>query len=169
MTARTPTFAAIDFETANGYRNSACQLAVVRVTGDRIVRRAAHLIRPPFRAFTFTHIHGLSWQDVRDQPTFAEVWRCVLPLLRGVEFIAAHNAPFDRSVLRACCAWYGLPMVDAPFECTMMLARRAFGIRPTTLSNVAAHLQIPLQHHDARSDAEASARIVIAARQAAAA
>jgi DNA polymerase-3 subunit epsilon len=43
------------------------------------------------------------------------------------------------------------------------LARRVWGIYPTRLSDVCRRLGIPLRHHDAASDAEACARIVIAA------
>ena len=51
------------------------------------------------------------------------------------------------------------------FECTMTLARRVWNIRPTTLPNVCRYLRIPLKHHDAASDAEACARIMIAANK----
>ena len=43
------------------------------------------------------------------------------------------------------------------------LARRHLGIYPTTLPDVCRRLRIPLRHHDPLSDAEACARIVIAA------
>jgi DNA polymerase-3 subunit epsilon len=102
------TFAAIDFETANYSADSACALGVVIVKGGRIVRREHHLIRPPTRDFVFTHIHGLTWQDVRSAPTFAEVWADLRQLLQGVTFLAAHNARFDRNVLSACCHSYRL-------------------------------------------------------------
>lgn len=157
------TFVALDFETANGYRNSACAVAVVRVVRGRITRRASHLIRPPFRRFDFTHVHGLAWSDVRDAPTFAELWTELLPLFRGVAFVAAHNASFDRSVLRTCCEWYGVPMPATPFTCTVQLARRTWGLFPTKLPDVARHLGLQLDHHDPLSDAEACARIVLAA------
>ena len=39
---RSPTFAAIDFETADYGRDSACAVAVVRVEGGVIVDRAFH-------------------------------------------------------------------------------------------------------------------------------
>ena len=158
---RKATFAAIDFETANRYRNSACAVGLVRVERGRIVRRAYHLIRPPFRWFEFTHLHGISWECVRWAPTFDAIWRSVAACLRGVDFVAAHNAAFDRSVLEACCGWYGLPMPRVPFRCTVRVAREVWGIRPTTLSHVAEYLGLPLEHHQADSDAEACARIVM--------
>jgi len=67
-------FAAIDFETANNARDSACAVGVVIVDGGRIVDRLSALIRPPSRTFLFTHIHGLSWNDVKDAQPFDAVW-----------------------------------------------------------------------------------------------
>jgi DNA polymerase-3 subunit epsilon len=77
--------------------------------------------------------------------------------------LAAHNASFDRSVLETCCAAAGLRPPSLAFRCSMQLARSTWGLRPTTLPAVCAHLGIPLQHHDALSDAEACARVLLAA------
>lgn len=157
------TFAAIDFETADPGRDSACAVGIVRVEKGRIVRRESRLIRPPRRAFAFTSIHGIAWEDVAQAPPFREVWEEMRELVEGVGFLAAHNAPFDRSVLGACCAAAGLEPPPLAFECTVRLARRRWGIRPTTLPDVCRALDIRLRHHDALSDAEACARIVLAA------
>jgi DNA polymerase-3 subunit epsilon len=159
-------FVAIDFETADYGRDSACSVAVVRVEGHRIVDRMAHLIRPPRREFVFTCIHGIRWSDVAQSPSFREVWALIRPVLRGAEFLAAHNAVFDRSVLDVCCARAGIRPPSLPFECSMKLARRIWNVRPTTLPDVCKHLRIPLtHHHDAASDAEACARIMLAANR----
>ena len=160
---RGPVFAALDFETADQGRDSACALAVVRVEGTRIVAKEARLIRPPRRNFVFTHIHGLTWEDVAGAPAFDEVWAELGPLVADVDFLAAHNAPFDRSVLARCCEDFGLEPPETPFECTVKLARSTWGIYPTKLPNVCEYLGISLRHHDASSDAEACARIVLAA------
>jgi DNA polymerase-3 subunit epsilon len=160
------TFAALDFETANKARDSACALGIVIVSGTRIVHRARHLIRPPTRDFVFTHLHGLTWEDVRDAPTFAEVWRQCRKLLDGVDFLAAHHAEFDHGVLTACCARYRIRRPVWPFVCTVQVARQVWEVYPTKLPDVCRHLGIPLRHHDALSDAEACARIVLAARKA---
>jgi DNA polymerase-3 subunit epsilon len=52
-------FIAIDFETANRYRNSACAISVVRVEDGKIVDTFSQLIRPPVPHFEFTYIHGI--------------------------------------------------------------------------------------------------------------
>lgn len=158
-------FAAIDFETADYGRDSACAVAVVKVERNRIVDRISSLIRPPRARFVFTYIHGITWDMVRDAPTFAQLWPQLHAWLGGVQFLAAHNASFDRGVLHACCRASGLALPDIPFECTVRMARDTFNIYPTKLDCVCRALGIPLIHHQAESDAEACARIVLAARQ----
>lgn len=157
------TFAAIDFETANYSPDSACALGIVVVSDGRIIDRANYLIRPPTRDFVFTYIHGLTWRDVRDAPTFADLWPELRRRLEPVRFLAAHNASFDRNVLLATCGKYGLPGVRHPFECTMRIAREVWRIYPTRLPDVCRRLRIPLRHHEAGSDALACARIILAA------
>lgn len=159
-------FAAIDFETANNARDSACALGAVIVEHGLIVERLYALIRPPSREFLFTHIHGLSWDDVKGAQGFAAVWADMARKLGEVDFLAAHNAPFDKGVLGACCATYGLVAPAQPFVCTVQLARKQWAIRPTKLPDVCNYLGIDLRHHQADSDAEACARIVIAAQAA---
>ena len=157
------TFVAIDFETANHCSNSACAVGLAAGRGGRIEVAQSFLIRPPASQFTFTEIHGLRWEDVHDAPTFVELWPTLLTSIDNAEFIAAHNAPFDRSILLGCCATYGIRVPWMPFTCTVQLARTQWGIYPTRLPDVCRRLRIPLRHHDPGSDAEACARIVLAA------
>jgi DNA polymerase III subunit epsilon len=160
------TFAAIDFETANYSPDSACAVGLVVVKGSRIVRREHHLIRPPDRQFAYTYIHGLTWEDVRDALTFAELWPTLREAIADADFLAAHNASFDRRVMGSCCRTYDLRRPSQPFVCTVNVARTVWRMFPTKLPDVCRHLKIPLDHHKADSDAEACARIVIAARKA---
>jgi len=161
------TFVAIDFETADYGRDSACALGVVRAERGRIIDRQSYLIRPPRPYIEFTYIHGITWAHVSRKPTFRELWPRVKPMLEGVDFFAAHNASFDRSVLEACCTSARVKPPIVPFLCTMRLARKIWSIRPTRLPDVCQHLGLRLKHHDALSDAEACARIVLAAHRSA--
>jgi len=155
-------FVAIDFETADRSLDSACAVALVKVENWQITERNYWLIRPPREKFRFTHIHGISWKNVADQPTFQELWPSIVGFIGGATFLAAHNADFDRSVLHACCQAAQVQLPRWRFRCTSRLARRILKIYPTNLPAVCARLGIPLNHHDARSDAEACARIMIA-------
>jgi DNA polymerase-3 subunit epsilon len=157
-------FAALDFETADRSRDSACSVAVVRVEGGRVVDSLHTLLRPPRREFVFSYLHGITWEMVRSAPTFADAWPNFRQTIQGVGFIAAHNARFDEEVLRTCGRGAGIIIPDVPFLDTLRLAREVFGICPTDLANVCRVLQIPLvRHHDAMCDALACAQIVLAA------
>ncbi len=154
-------FTAIDFETANHKRHSACAIGLVCVKNGKIERKKAFLIRPPEPYFRFTHIHGITWEDVKDAPTFRELWPEIKPLIASGDFIAAHNAPFDRSVLLHTCSFYDIKPPSVEFKCTVQIARKILGIRPAGLSNVCRRLGILLNHHEALSDAIACAKIVL--------
>ncbi|WP_029008082.1 3'-5' exonuclease [Azospirillum halopraeferens] len=156
-------FAAIDFETADQGRDSACSVAVVLVENGRITERLQRLIRPPRSRFLFTHIHGLRWEDCCEAPDFAGVWPDLAPLLARATLLVAHNAPFDKGVLHACCTAHRLPTPRHRFACTVQIARAAWGVYPTKLPDVCRHLRIALKHHDALSDASACAEIALAA------
>jgi len=159
----TAAFVAIDFETADHGPDSACAVGVVRVEGLQVVRREVALIRPPRSRVLFTHIHGLTWDRLKDAPPFADVWPQLAPVLDGAVALVAHNASFDRRVLLACCEAAGLPAPAVPFVCTVHVARKTWKLRPNNLPSVCRRLGIGLLHHDAGSDAEACARILIAA------
>ncbi|MCM2266340.1 MAG: 3'-5' exonuclease [Elusimicrobiales bacterium] len=159
-------FTAIDFETADHGRDSACAVGLARVEDGRVTRTAYRLIRPPRPDILFTYIHDIAWEDVENEPPFREVWPGLADFFEGIDFIAAHNAPFDRGVLYACCAAAGLPAPAQPFVCTVQLSRKELGLKPATLAHVCQRLSIPLKHHNALSDAEACARIMITVEQA---
>ena len=156
-------FVAIDFETANRFRNSACAISVVRVEDGKIIDTFSQLIKPPVLHFEFTYIHGISEGDVVDAPTYDEVHDEVMKRIDGAGFIAAHNASFDKSVMNALCRHWGLLGPSSPWACTVKLARKTWNLHPAKLPNVCDHLGIPLKHHDATSDATACAKIVLAA------
>lgn len=135
-------------------------MGLVTAVGDKIVDRQHYLIRPPRPWILYSHIHGITWADVKDKPSFKELWPQIKKTLDEADFLAAHNASFDKRVLEACSGGY-----TKRFVCTVQLARKAWNIRPTKLPNVCDFLKIELKHHEALSDAEACARIVLAARK----
>lgn len=158
-------YVALDFETADAKRDSACAIGMVKVRAGRIEDSVYQLIRPPRSDFSpfCIRVHGIRWPDVRNSPSFGEFWVEHAQFLEDVDFLAAHNASFDRAVLAACCAMAGLPAPSLPFVCTVDLARNQWALRPTKLPDVCRFLRVDVNHHHAQSDAEACARIVMAA------
>jgi DNA polymerase-3 subunit epsilon len=65
-------------------------------------------MRPPSRHFEFTYVHGITWSRVANEPTFAELWPEVRSEMQGAQFLASHNASFDREVLQACSRRAGI-------------------------------------------------------------
>ncbi|MEP0862795.1 MAG: 3'-5' exonuclease [Ignavibacterium sp.] len=158
---RIPSFTAIDFETANYYRDSACAIGLVRVENCKIVSKDSFLIRPPSNWFVFTDLHGISWEDVKYAPTFEELWSVIKKYFRGVSFITVHNASFDKSVLLKCCERYRIKPPQKPFQCTTQISRNFWGIEYYGLEDVCDYFGITLNHHEALSDALACAKIMI--------
>ena len=157
------TFVAVDFETADSGADSACALGLVTCSNGKVVDRQLFMIRPPRPLFLFTSIHGISWDMVKDKPTFRDHWPQIKKTLDEADFLAAHNASFDRRVMEACA---GSALGERRWVCTVQLARKTWNIRPTKLNNVCDFLDIDLNHHEALSDADACARIVLSAQKA---
>ncbi len=152
----------IDFETANPSPTSACSVGFVVLENHSIIHEEVQLIRTPTESFFFTHIHGLRWNDVKESPTFDSVYHeRIKPWFEQSKLMVAHNIGFDDRVLRASAGQYGIQVPRIKTECTVKLARYKLGIKPANLANVSNTLGIPLNHHDALSDARASAMIYI--------
>jgi DNA polymerase-3 subunit epsilon len=100
---------------------------------------------------------------VAQESHWGELWPRIAPYFEGLDFLAAHNAPFDRGVLFATCGAYGVTPPQQPFVDTVGLARKVWNIFPTKLNLVCERLNIELRHHEALSDAKACAEILIQA------
>lgn len=81
----------------------------------------------------------------------------------------AHNAAFDKSVLKECCEFYNIPFPDVPWICTyrdVAVKKWPKPILPNhQLKTVCRHHGIELNHHEALSDALAVAEIIFAAQR----
>ncbi|GIO21557.1 3'-5' exonuclease [Oceanobacillus sp. J11TS1] len=157
-------FAAIDFETANEKRNSACSIGVVRFDENQIFDEYYALINPmsDFRSMNI-RIHGIREEDVQDSPTFAELWPTLREKLEG-HVIVAHNASFDMSVLRQSLLKYNLAHPNYSSLCTVKISQRVWPhLENHRLHTVANYHDIPLIHHHALEDAKASALILMKA------
>ena len=77
-------FAAIDFETANFERGSACSVGVVVVRDGKVADTFYSLIQPEPNYYNYwcTRVHGLTRKDTDDAPIFPEEcprwWRACL-------------------------------------------------------------------------------------------
>ena len=156
---------AIDFETANPKPGNACQLGLAFIEGGRVTRVEARMIRPKDMWFTFTQIHGIAAEHVRDAPEFPAVLAEFRDDLDRA-LVLAHNAPFDQSVMRACARAYGVRAPKMKFLCTLEIARAVWPhLKSKALNNLSAYLGIRFEHHNAAEDARACAEVAIAAAE----
>ena len=156
-------FAAIDFETANYHRSSVCSVGIVVVRNGIITEKIHHLIRPEPEWYSYTVVHGIGLEDTANERTFPLVWEEIVPKIAGLPLVA-HNAPFDKSCLRAAFLAYQMDYPDYVFFCTYLASRRAFGksLPNHKLITVAAHCGFDLVNpHHALADAEACAAVAL--------
>lgn len=155
-------FAAIDFETANQFRESVCSVGIVIVRNGQITDKIYRLIRPEPEWYSYwnTQIHGLTTEDTEDAPVFPDVWREIAPKIVDLPLIA-HNSPFDEGCLKAVHRMYQMDYPDYEFHCTCRAARKAFPrLQNHKLLTVATHIGFDLKnYHHALADAEACAEI----------
>ena len=160
-------FVVIDFEAANRQPDSVCQLGLVVVKNNVVTVRKKFMIRPPYQNFTAERIHGISFDDVKNKPTFRDVWPKVKNFIDG-QTVAAYNLFADVTYLFATLKRYKFPLPK--FKAFDILENvRALQKSDETLAEL-DHLQletvakkIGLAHnaHDAASDALVTAQIQI--------
>jgi DNA polymerase-3 subunit epsilon len=146
-------FTAIDFETAQAKRNSICQIGLIRVENGKVIDKKNLLVQPPGNDYYFmnTQIHGINPHMTRSSPTFDQVWFMIEPYIRD-QNVFAHNGAFDFSCLRKTLEYYKLNLPEFHSHCTYKLYGKA--LKPLCVS-----YGIPLNHHDALSDAMACAHL----------
>ncbi|MEG2005252.1 MAG: 3'-5' exonuclease [Bilophila sp.] len=156
-----PVYIALDFETADYQPDSACAIGLAKIREKVVVDTFYSLVRPPRKQIVFTWVHGITWNQVKDSPTFPELWPRLSAFMAGATHLVAHNAPFDRRVLEACCRAAELALPELPFICTLKESRRLVKLPSHKLDALCTHFGITLQHHHAGADALAAAELWI--------
>jgi DNA polymerase-3 subunit epsilon len=157
-------FIAIDFETAHA--NFPCELGVAEVVNGQIVQTKSWLIKPacfPYMNYWNQRVHGISSAELRNEPTFEELWSEISPFVED-RILVAHNAAFDMRVLRAALAGYDLAIPYSEYFCSVSLSKKVWKQLPGhSLDVVCNYHNIRFQHHRAGADAEACAKIALLA------
>ena len=162
----TAEFLVVDTET-NGLGGEACELTevgVVLVGGGELHDRWSSFVRcnrPLGRGIQrFT---GITQEMLADAPGLEEVLPTVAEWLNG-RVLVAHNAPFDRRVLRRAFELVGFEWPNPPVLCTAALARKLLPLqnrRGLTVLADALGIEVETAHR-ALADAETCARVLCA-------
>ena len=160
-------FVALDFETANSNRASACSLGMTKVIDGKIVDSMYEIFRPPegFDSFESRNIaiHGIRPEDVKAKKRFIEVWPEFYAFINGMP-VVAHNASFDISVLRAALSASNFVWPDLEYACTYVVSKNLFDMASHKLSDVAHAASVnwdSAKHHNALFDSKICAEITL--------
>jgi DNA polymerase-3 subunit epsilon len=162
---RSLSYVVVDVETTGGQFPShrITEFAAVVVRGGEIVERFESLINPerPIPPFV-SRLTRITWDMVRNKPTFAGIAPRVLDVLEGNVFVA-HNATFDWNfVSDEVRNATGARLVGHRL-CTVRLARQLLPhLQRRSLDYVANHYGVEIEgRHRAGGDAMATARCLI--------
>ncbi|TCO08239.1 3'-5' exonuclease [Natronoflexus pectinivorans] len=161
-------FVTIDFETADRYRDSACEIGLTFVKNFEVTETKSWLIKPGcypvFDPYNI-HVHRITPKDVSDSPNFCELWPEIRPLIEN-QLLIAHNASFDLSVLRKTLDYYGLEYPELMYSCSYIFSKNVWqGLSGYGLAALCHYHDIDLQHHRAGPDSRATAELVVKAFQ----
>ncbi len=137
---------AIDFETANSSRGSACSIGIALYEDGEIKLNKELLINPE-EDFDGANIkiHGITPKTVKKAPTFPKVWKLIDQLIDENTLVISNNASFDISVLRHVCDKYEMKYPTFEYLCTWKLNKIIY--------EELQYLDIDFKHHKASKDA----------------
>jgi DNA polymerase-3 subunit epsilon len=145
------------------------EIAAVEVVHRRPTGRHVHFYLNPEREIDAgaTEVHGMTWEDLKDRPRFADVAAEFLEFAQGAEWVI-HNAPFDVAFLDAELERAGLPRCAAvcgALTDTLALARETFPGKRNGLDALCERFGVSNAHrtlHGALLDAELLAEVYLA-------
>lgn len=156
-------YVVFDVETPNSANRRMSAIGITVVEGGMVTDRFYSLVDPEVEFDYFNiMLTGITPQMVAGKPTFPQLWEEIGPVMTS-GLLVAHNAPFDMSVLAKCVSDYG---VDAPevldYACTCQMSRRCYPQLPDhKLNTLCGYLEVDLSHHDALSDSNGCAQVLI--------
>lgn len=89
------------------------ELAAIEINDREITPNLFHQFFNPEREVDegAAEVHGLTWEELQDEPRFAEYANQIAEFIRDAELIV-HNAPFDVGFLNSEFERVGLPPVE---------------------------------------------------------
>ncbi len=153
-------FVAIDFETGNPRRVSACAIGYAMVSDGSIIETNGHLIKPigghaPFQS----KIHGIKGEHTFDKPEFGDLFSEIKDIFN---YPLVGHSLFDKQVLNALSDHFGLRLRFYYTDSSAVAKERLPNLKNHKLKTLAKHFKLPkFKHHDATEDAIACANIFL--------
>lgn len=149
-------YVVLDLENPNFRQNSICAIGIVLVKDNKVIEKKYSLINPED---SFDRINmditKIAPHMVRESPTLPEYWHEIENLLTN-NIVVGHNITYDLRVLSKSLQRYNIPIPDFNFICTLSLSRKNLKLSSYKLENIAKHLHIIYNPHNAIEDARAA-------------
>ena len=166
MELRELKFAVVDTETTGGGVHGGdriMEIGIVHVDGDQIRTAVDQLVDPqrPIGRFV-SRLTGITWEMVREAPTFGDIAPVVQDALEDRIFVA-QNVRFDWRFLSMELKRVGQRGLSGERLCTVKLARKLLTHLPRrSLDALAWHYEVPIVgRHRAGGDARATAQLLV--------
>jgi DNA polymerase III epsilon subunit family exonuclease len=157
-------FIALDFETTglSAKRDRIIEIGAVKVTPDCPYDSFSTYVNPgkPISP-SATAVNGITDAMVADAPSESDAIRQLVDFIGDVEYIVAHNAPFDIGFLEEACLRSGVYLNRQAFDTLPYCRRKLRGLMDYKLETVAMELNIVNSDpHRALGDADTVADLV---------
>ena len=157
------TFVFVDVETADFANDRICAIGLILVKNGEST--GYYTLINPHTRITFTYIHGITNEDVKDAPTIDQFWQVMSQLIPNEFVFVAHNYRFDLTVMRKDLGRFGIDFNPTEVLDTMWVAKDILyhfntvkgDLRLNTLSD---KLGVQLFHHNAASDIQATKEVL---------
>ena len=158
-------FYSLDVETANGDSSTICQIGIGKFVNGELVETWETLVDPmSYFHWGNTRVHGITEDMVQSAPVFSEVYPFLRELLS--DSIVIHHSPFDQRAFNKAYARFNLRPINIRWLDSARIVRHTwvqFSKGGYNLANVAGHLGIEFNHHDALEDSVTAGKIVVEA------
>ncbi len=153
-------FIAVDFETANPKRVSACAIGYAKVSDGNVTETNSYLIKPIGGHASFqSKIHGIKDEHTYNQPEFAGIF----PKIESIfDYPLVGHSMFDKQVLNALSDHFDLGLNFSYTDSCSVAKEKLPGLKNHKLKTLVKHFNMPkFRHHDAGEDAIACANIFL--------
>lgn len=153
-------FVAIDFETGNPQRVSACAIGYAKVFDGKIIDTNGYLIKPIGGHAQFqSKIHGIKDEHTFDKPEFGELFSKIKDIFH---YPLVGHSLFDKQVLNALSNHFDLGLNFDYIDSSAVAKDKLPDLKNHKLETLVKHFGLPaFKYHDATEDAIACASIFL--------
>lgn len=156
-------FIAFDVEMPNQTSLRISAIGITVVENGEIVKQIYSLINPETKFDPYVvDLIGITPEMVADKPIFPEFWEEIKDIMSS-GLLVAHGASSDMRALAGCLKYYNIAWQNTVrYTCTCDIGLACYPYaQGHTLDALCNHIDFPLNHHNALSDSEGCAMLLL--------